>query len=161
MPRGNDIHVRASRRIRNDHTDRAADEFDHQLLSDGVRERVLQDTQLAQLEDAIATTENARERRRAELDGQSQDHGAPVASAMDELQAVVRQRVMELCAEQATTALEDGDQWAEEADHISEEDVEAVQAEAATWLLDHPDVCQRVFDGVPDHAYHGNDEVTA
>lgn len=145
MARGHDIPTRAERRIRQDHTDTATGEFDHQLLSDGVWEDVLEDTQLAQLEDAIATAENARDRRRGELDDTSEDHGLLVASGLGDLQAVVRKRVMELCAERAHLALEDGDQWAEEG-HFSAGLVEDAQAEAAAWLREHPDVCQRVFD---------------
>ena len=33
MPRGHDVHARAERRIRQDHTDTASAEFEHQLLS--------------------------------------------------------------------------------------------------------------------------------
>ena len=42
MPRGHDVHARAERRIRQDHTDTASAEFEHQLLSDGVWEDVLE-----------------------------------------------------------------------------------------------------------------------
>ena len=159
MPRGHDVHARAERRIRQDHTDTASAEFEHQLLSDGVWEDVLEDTQLAQLEDAIATAENARERRRGELDDQSEDHGLLVATAMDDLQTVVRKRVMELCAERAHCALEDGDEWLAE-DHLSAELVEDAQDEAAGWLHEHPNVCLRVF-GTTHPSVLTDHEVTA
>jgi hypothetical protein len=145
MARGHDIPPRAERRIRQDHTNTATDEFDNGLLRDGVWEDVLVDTQLAQLEDAIATAENARERRRGELDDTSEDHGTRVAAGMDDLQSVVRQRVLELCAERAHTILEDGDQWVTEG-HVDSGDLAAAQHEAAGWLREHPDVCQRVFN---------------
>jgi hypothetical protein len=142
--RGSDLPRRAERRISEDYTHRAAREFNHGLLSDGVREDVLQDEQLADLEDAIATAEDARDRRRGGLDDTSEDHGARVAAAMNDLQAVVRQRIMELCAERAHAALEAGDQWV--ADGVDAADVAAAQHEARQWLHAHPDVCQRVFD---------------
>ena len=168
MARGHDVHARAERRIRQDHTDTASAEFEHQLLSDGVWEDVLEDTQLAQLEDAIATAESARERRRGELDDESEDHGLLVATAMDDLQVatamdnlqnVVRKRVMELCAERAHRALEDGDQWLAET-HFSAELVEDAQDEAAGWLHEHPTVCLRVF-GTTHPSVLTDHEVTA
>ena len=159
MPRGHDVHARAERRIRQDHTDTASAEFEHQLLSDGVWEDVLEDTQLAQLEDAIATAESARERRRGELDDESEDHGLLVATAMDNLQNVVRKRVMELCAERAHRALEDDDQWLAET-HFSAELVEDAQDEAAGWLHEHPTVCLRVF-GTTHPSVLTDHEVTA
>ena len=159
MPRGHDIPPRAERRIRNDHTNTAIDEFESGILRDGVWEDVLEDTQLAQLEDAIATAENARDRRRGELDDESEDHGLLVATGMQDLQAVVRKRVMELCAERAHTVLEDGDQWVSEG-WEDPDTIKDAQDEAATWLREHRDVCLRVFgtstpDVLDDH------EVTA
>ena len=89
----------------------------------------------------------------------AEDHGLLVATAMDDLQNVVRKRVMELCAERAHRALEDGDQWLAE-NHFSAELVEDAQDEAAGWLHEHPNVCLRVFG--PTHPSVLTDhEVTA
>ena len=146
--RGHDIPPRASRRIRSDHTSTATSEFDHRLLKDGVHDDILEDTQLALLEDAIATAEDARDRRREELADTEADYGHEVAWSVEHLQSVVGRRVMEVCAERCHTVLVDGDEWVAEG-WEDQEDVDAAKQEAATWLLDREAVTARTFDENP------------
>jgi len=142
--RGNDIHGRASKRIRNDHRRRALDEFNHRILADGVHDDIIEDDQLAHLEDAIAKLEDTRERRRGELD--SEDAGADIAGSLDGLQETARKRVMEICAERARVVLDDGDDWVAKG-YEDAEDVQEAQQEAATWLVANDEVTRRVFGG--------------
>ncbi|RDZ61401.1 hypothetical protein C5B90_19200 [Haloferax sp. Atlit-12N] len=145
--RGNDIHSRAARRVRVDHRSTATDEFDHRILCDGVHDDVVEDDQLAQLEDAIATVEDVRDERRREL-GDTDDYDARVesdtASAALQLHDVVDQRVMEICAERCRAVLVDGDEWVEEGWEDASE-VEAAKREATNWLLEHPETCKRLW----------------
>jgi len=142
--RGNDIHGRAAKRVRNDHRRRALDEFDHRILADGVHDDIVEDDQLAHLEDAIAKLEDTRDRRRSEL--ATDDPGAGIANSLDGLQETARERVMEVCAERARTVLDDGDEWVAEG-YEDREEVEAAKREAATWLLANDEVTRRVYGG--------------
>ncbi|WP_338756500.1 hypothetical protein V9T20_12525 (plasmid) [Halobacterium salinarum] len=144
--RGNDIHSRAAKRIRNDHRQRALDQFDHRILADGVHDDIVEDDQLAHLEDAIAKLEDTRDRRRGELPSDDSDPGAGIADSLDGLQETARERVMEICAERARSVLDDGDDWVA-AGYEDAEDVEEAQQEAATWLVANAEATRRVFGG--------------
>lgn len=146
--RGLDIPPRASRRIRNDHRRTATSEFHHRVLADGVHDDIVEDTQLAQLEDAIATAENARDRRRNELADTGTDYAEDVAWSIEHLQAVARRRVMEVCAECCRTVLVDGQAWVDEG-WEDQADVDAAKREAAAWLLAHEFITERTFDTSP------------
>lgn len=142
--RGNRIHTRAKRRIRNDHRQAAVNEFDHRILADGVHDDIVEDQQLAETEDAIAKLEDQRDRRRDELAETTTDHAAEIVRSIEHLQGTARQRVMELCAIRCDTVLADGDEWVDE----GWEDADAVQAakhEAAQWLIEHADVRTRLW----------------
>ena len=142
--RGNRIHTRASRRIRSDHRDAALEEFDHRILRDGVYEDVIQDGQLAHLEGAIADLEDVRDRRRAELADTDEDYAAEVARSIEHLQGTACRRVEEICAERCRSVLVDGDEWVEE-DWEERDDVDAAKREAANWLLEHREACERLW----------------
>lgn len=148
--RGHDLHPRASRRIR-DHEDTAIDVFGHRLLQDGVAEDVLEDDQLARIEQAIATAEDARDQRRAALADDADvpidvDYGADIAATLEPLQRTARRRVDELCAERCRVTIEAGDDWVARG-HADADEVAAAQREARAWLLEHPDVCGRLEGG--------------
>ncbi|MFC7202840.1 hypothetical protein ACFQJC_04885 [Haloferax namakaokahaiae] len=151
--RGNRIHSRASKRIRNDHRTTATDEFEHRILRDGVHDDIVEDGQLAQLEDAIATLEDVRDERRRELGGDDEydaSQGAEVASSVVTLHDIVSHRVQEICAERCRIVLLDGDEWVEEGYEEADAVAEA-KREASNWLLEHPDVCERLWgDSTPD-----------
>lgn len=135
--RGTRIHTRASRRV-NDHRSTATDEFDHSLLADGVYESVIQDMQLKQIEDAIATAEDARDTRRDELDTDGDDDpAAEIASSLSPLQETARQRVLELCAQECRFVLETAEG-------------EEVRAEAVAWLEEHPETADRLWGIDPE-----------
>lgn len=142
--RGRDIHARASKRISNDHRQTALDEFQHRILRNGVHDDIVEDAQLAHLEDAIAKLEDTRDRRRSELAGDYPAAG--ITDSLDDLQKTARERVMEICAERARIVLDDGDAWVAEG-YEEEADVEAAKREAATWLLANDEATRRVYGG--------------
>lgn len=145
--RGNDIHSRAARRVRGDHRSTATSEFDHRILCDGVHDDVVEDDQLAQLEDVAARLEDVRDDRRNEL-GETDDYdasyGTELANSLVDLPTVIDQRVMEICAERCRIVLVDGDEWVERGWEDASE-VEAAKREASNWLLEHPEACKRLW----------------
>lgn len=143
--RGNDIHPRAARRIRSDHRDVALDEFESGMLRDGVHDDIVEDTQLAQLEDAIAHAEDARDCRRAELADGDEDFSREIVRAVEHVQGTVRRRIMEICAERCRVVLVDGDDWLAEG-WVEADELEAAKREAANWLLEHEAVTRRLWD---------------
>ncbi|GGM64039.1 hypothetical protein J2752_000481 [Halarchaeum rubridurum] len=145
--RGQDIHPRAARRIRSDHTSTAPSEFRHRVLADGVHDDVLEDSQLATLEDAIASLEDVRDERRETLRGAG-DQGRTAGEPLPDLHRQARDRVRELCAARAGVVLADGDTWVAEGFEDAA-DVAAATREAAAWLRAHPDVRERVFEDDP------------
>jgi hypothetical protein len=146
--RGHDIHGRGARRIRSDHRQTAIDEFHHRILRDGVHDDIVEDAQLAHLEDAIAKLEDTRDRRRRELETDA-DPAQAVVDAIEDLQETARERVMEVCAMRARIVLVDGDVWVQEG-YEDEADVEAAKREAATWLVANDDVTKRTFGGMDE-----------
>lgn len=144
--RGNDIHPRASRRIRTDHRNAALDEFETRLLEDGVHDDIVEDMQLALLEEAIATAEDARDRRREELADTDEDYSSEVVRAVEHVQGTVRRRIEEICAERCRFVLVDGDDWLDEG-WVDQEVLEAAKREASNWLLEHEAVTQRLWGG--------------
>lgn len=139
--RGNNTPPTASRRIRNDHRDTATDEFDHHLLADGVHDDIVEDAQLARLEHARALTEAAHDRR---TDETALDYCAGLDTATGKLLTQIDARVMEVCAERCRRVLVDGDDWVRREWHDADE-VDATKREASTWLLEHPDVGERLW----------------
>lgn len=142
--RANDIPTRAKRRIRNDHRQAACGEFEHRILRDGVHDDVVEDDQLAHLEALIANTENVRDRRREELADTDEDYAAEIARSIEHLQGTVTRRVMEICAERCRVVLVDGDEWVEEGWEDADE-VAAAKREATNWILEHREVCERIW----------------
>lgn len=148
MPRGNDVHTRAARRIR-EHSRQAAEAFESQPIRDGLHDDVLEDTQLAQLEDAIAEMEDLRDRRRTDENADAPvDPTADVVDAIETLQTTVDHRLAELQAERCRTVLDDGAEWVARG-WCDREAVAEATAEATTWLLEHHEVCLRAFGEVP------------
>lgn len=147
--RGNRIPTRAKRRIRNDHRKTATNEFSHRILRDGVHDDIVEDDQLAHLEGVIANAENVRDRRREELANTDEDYAAEVARSIEHLQGTVQRRVLEVCAERCRMVLVDGDDWVEK-DWVDVEDVESAKAEAVNWILEHREVCERLWDDDED-----------
>ncbi|WP_435065908.1 hypothetical protein [Halobaculum sp. EA56] len=142
--RGNRIHPRASRHIK-DHRSEAIDRFEHRILKDGLHDDVVEDTQLAHLEDALAQVEDVRDRRREELaDDLDDDPSAEIANAVEALHEPIADRVDELCAERCRAVLVDGDEWVDEG-WEDREAVEAAKREATAWLLAHEDVTRRLW----------------
>ncbi|UIO98915.1 hypothetical protein Hbl1158_10250 [Halobaculum sp. CBA1158] len=141
--RGNDTHPRAGRRI-TDHRSEATDRFEHRILKDGLHDDIVEDAQLAQFEDAVATIENVRDTRREDFDGDG-DPGEAIADAVEQLHEPIADRVDELCAERCRTVLVDGDEWVEEG-WEDPEDVEEAKREATSWLTHHGDVARRLWD---------------
>jgi len=142
--RGNRIHSRAKRRVQS-HRSEAVDRFDHRILADGLHDDIVEDQQLAQLEDAVAKIEDVRDRRREELaDDLDEDPSAEIAAAVETLHEPIADRVDELCAERCKAVLVDGDEWVEEG-WEDEDDVLAAKREANTWILDHEDVARRLW----------------
>lgn len=149
--RGNNIHTRAARRVRTDDRDLALEEFDAKLLRDGVHDDIVEDSQLAELEDAIASIEDARDQRRDALAESDADPAGELARSVEDLQDTVRHRVMEVCADRCRVVLVDGDNWLDEG-WVDQADLVAAKREAANWLLEHEDVTDRLWteeDPVP------------
>ncbi|WEL29825.1 hypothetical protein [Haloferax volcanii] len=141
--RGNDIHSRAAKRVRADHRPAATGEFDHRILCDGVHDDIVEDDQLVQLEDAIATLEDVRDTRRNEL-GNGDELTTDTVDAITRLQDEADRRVMEVCAERCRAVLVDGDEWVGEGWEEASE-VESAKREATNWLLEHPEACKRLW----------------
>jgi len=140
--RGKRIHSRARRRVRN-HASRAVDRFEHRILADGVYDDVLEDTQLAHLEDAVAKIEDARDRRREELaDELDADPSSGIADAVEQLQKPIADRINEVCAERCRAVIVDGDEWVAEGWEDAD-DVAAAKEEARRWLQDNIDAAER------------------
>lgn len=147
--RGNRIPTRAKRRIRNDHRTTATDEFEHRILIDCVFDDVVEDQQLAMLEESIARLEDARDQRRDDLAEPDVGSCSDLATAVEAMHDPPRARVMEICAERCRTVLIDGDDWVERGWEDAEE-MATAKREAATWLLEHPDVRARLWGSDED-----------
>jgi len=140
--RGNDIPTTAARRIRTDHRPTATNEFESRLLSDGVDEAVLEDTQLARLEAARAEVEEAYQTRTDDLD--AVDYDAELDGIADSIGTEIQTRIMEVCAEACARVLDRGAEWVDE-DWEDVPTVMAAKSEAVAWLRDHPEVCERLW----------------
>lgn len=140
--RGNRIHSRADRRVKN-HRSEAVEQFDHRILADGVHDDIVEDDQLAQLEDAVATIEDVRDERRSALDGEG-DPADAIANAVEQLHDPIADRVDEIAAERCRTVLVDSDEWVAKGWEDRDE-VDAAKREAANWLLEHEDVTRRLW----------------
>jgi len=140
--RGHDIPPTAAKRIRNDHRTTATDEFEHQLLADGVYDDIVEDEQLARVEAAIATAEQVSDLRVDGLEGV--DYCGDIDRAVGRLREMVRPRIMEVCAKRCRAVLVDGDNYVEEGWREAEA-VAAAKREAANWLLEHREVCRRLW----------------
>lgn len=154
--RGNRIHTRAERRVR-EHARDASERFDHRILADGVHDDVLEDLQLAVLEDAVVDLEHVRDDRREELNDGG-DPSAALFEAVESVQPVVDDRVDELCAERCRIVLVDGDEWTEDGPEDAE-DVDAAKREATNWLLEREEVTRRLWGDSEEPIVGAEEEV--
>lgn len=133
---------RTSRTRQGEFASGMASDFEATILHNAVYEDIEGDDDLAELLDATAYAEHAREARENTL-GSGAARVDDIKEAWGTLSHVAETRAREVVAEACATVIQDGDQWAAEG-HYSQAKVNDAQHEAREWLQLNTNVSGRL-----------------
>lgn len=119
-----------------------ASEFDATILHNKVCEDIVEDDELAQHCDALAATEQARDKRDAEH-GHNDNFAESIDDVCGQFETIAQERAREVAAEACATVLRDGDQWADEG-HWEQGKVDEAKLEATEWLTTNTNISSRL-----------------